>query len=93
MDFKGIGEGLINYANEVELIIALDQHTILGNRIAFKCSCSGRFRSICPSDWRSTDGSEIKRIIDCFADRPHIFNLGHGVVPQLQACSRPCRFH
>ena len=25
---------------------------------------------------------EINKIIDCFADRPHIFNLGHGVVPQ-----------
>ena len=25
---------------------------------------------------------EISRIIDCFADRPHIFNLGHGVLPQ-----------
>ena len=25
---------------------------------------------------------EVSRIIDCFADRPHIFNLGHGVGPQ-----------
>ena len=25
---------------------------------------------------------EISKIIDCFSDRPHIFNLGHGVLPQ-----------
>jgi len=24
----------------------------------------------------------ITRIIDAFQDRPHIFNLGHGIVPE-----------
>jgi uroporphyrinogen decarboxylase len=23
----------------------------------------------------------VKRILDAFADRPHIFNLGHGILP------------
>ena len=27
---------------------------------------------------------EINKIIDCFADRPHIFNLGHGVLPHTR---------
>lgn len=26
--------------------------------------------------------SQVHRIIDAFADRPHIFNLGHGIVPE-----------
>jgi uroporphyrinogen decarboxylase len=30
-----------------------------------------------------TGGAELERqvlrILDCFADRPHIFNLGHGI--------------
>jgi uroporphyrinogen decarboxylase len=25
--------------------------------------------------------SSVKRILDAFADRPHIFNLGHGILP------------
>ena len=26
--------------------------------------------------------NEVDKIIDCLANRPHIFNLGHGIVPQ-----------
>ena len=26
-------------------------------------------------------GAAVKRILDAFADRPHIFNLGHGILP------------
>jgi len=25
--------------------------------------------------------ADIDHILDCFADRPHIFNLGHGITP------------
>ena len=25
--------------------------------------------------------SAVKSILDAFADRPHIFNLGHGILP------------
>ncbi|GIR78218.1 MAG: uroporphyrinogen decarboxylase [Alphaproteobacteria bacterium] len=83
---KGIGEGLINYANEVEInCIALDQHTdpfwancALPSNIAIQ----GNLDPLCLVTGGQQMKDEISRIIDCFADRPHIFNLGHGVVPQ-----------
>ncbi len=83
---KGIGEGLINYANEVEInCIALDQHTdpfwanhVLPSNIAIQ----GNLDPLCLVTGGKQMKDEISRIIDCFADRPHIFNLGHGVVPQ-----------
>ena len=83
---KGIGEGLINYANEVETnCIALDQHTdpfwanfALPSNIAIQ----GNLDPLCLVTGGQQMKDEISRIIDCFADRPHIFNLGHGVVPQ-----------
>ena len=83
---KGIGEGLINYANEVETnCIALDQHTD-----PFWANCAlpsntviqGNLDPLCLVTGGQQMKDEISRIIDCFADRPHIFNLGHGVVPQ-----------
>ena len=82
---KGIGEGLINYANEVETnCIALDQHTdpfwanfALPSNIVIQ----GNLDPLCLVTGGQQMKDEISKIIDCFADRPHIFNLGHGVVP------------
>ena len=83
---KGIGEGLINYANEVAInCIAIDQNTdplwancALPSNIAIQ----GNLDPLCLVTGGQQMKDEISRIIDCFADRPHIFNLGHGVVPQ-----------
>ena len=83
---KGIGEGLINYANEVDInCIAIDQNTdplwancALPSNIAIQ----GNLDPLCLVTGGQQMKDEISRIIDCFADRPHIFNLGHGVVPQ-----------
>lgn len=83
---KGIGEGLINYANEVETnCIALDQHTDpFWANLALPSSMAiqGNLDPLCLVKGGQQMKDEISRIIDCFADRPHIFNLGHGVVPQ-----------
>ena len=83
---KGIGEGLINYANEVEINgIALDQHTdpFWANRaLPSNIAIQGNLDPLCLLSGGHKMKNEISRIIDCFADRPHIFNLGHGVVPQ-----------
>lgn len=83
---KGIGEGLINYANEVETnCIALDQHTdpVWANRaLPSNIAIQGNLDPLCLVTGGQQMKDEISRIIDCFADRPHIFNLGHGVVPQ-----------
>tara|TARA_B100000035_G_scaffold314098_1_gene329451 strand:- start:707 stop:1735 length:1029 start_codon:yes stop_codon:yes gene_type:complete len=83
---KGIGEGLINYANEVEInCIALDQHTdpFWANRaLPSNIAIQGNLDPLCLVTGGQQMTDEISRIIDCFADRPHIFNLGHGVLPQ-----------
>ena len=83
---KGIGEGLINYANEVETnCIAIDQHTdpLWANRaLPLNMTIQGNLDPLCLVKGGQQMKDEISRIIDCFGDRPHIFNLGHGVVPQ-----------
>ena len=83
---KGIGEGLINYANEVEAnCIALDQHTdpLWANRaLPTNITIQGNLDPLCLVAGGQIMKDEISKIIDCFSDRPHIFNLGHGVVPQ-----------
>ena len=83
---KGIGEGLINYTSEVEInCIALDQHTdpLWANRaLPSNIAIQGNLDPLCLVTGGQQMKDEITRIIDCFADRPHIFNLGHGVVPQ-----------
>ena len=83
---KGIGEGLINYANEVETnCIALDQHTDpvwANSALPSNIAIQGNLDPLCLVTGGQQMKDEISRIIDCFADRPHIFNLGHGVVPQ-----------
>ena len=83
---KGIGEGLVNYANEVEAhCIALDQHTdpFWANRaLPSNMAIQGNLDPLCLVKGGQQMKDEISKIIDCFADRPHIFNLGHGVVPQ-----------
>ena len=83
---KGIGEGLINYANEVEAsCIALDQHTdpFWANKaLPSNVAIQGNLDPLCLVTGGQQMKDEISKIIDCFADRPHIFNLGHGVLPQ-----------
>ena len=83
---KGIGEGLINYANEVETnCIALDQHTDpfwAHRELPSNIVIQGNLDPLCLVTGGQQMKDEISRIIDCCADRPHIFNLGHGVVPQ-----------
>jgi uroporphyrinogen decarboxylase len=32
-------------------------------------------------------GAAVRRIVDAFADRPHIFNLGHGILPETPAAN------
>ena len=83
---KGIGEGLINYANEVETnCIAIDQNTDplwANNALPVNMAIQGNLDPLCLVSGGQKMKDEINRIIDCFGDRPHIFNLGHGVVPQ-----------
>ena len=83
---KGIGEGLIAYADIVETnCIALDHHTdpLWANRVLpAHLAIQGNLDPLCLVAGGQQMKNEIKKIIDCFENRPHIFNLGHGVVPQ-----------
>ena len=83
---KGIGEGLIAYANKVETnCIALDQHTdpLWANEVLpSNVTIQGNLDPLCLVAGGQQMKDEINRIIDCFSDRPYIFNLGHGVMPQ-----------
>lgn len=83
---KGIGEGLIAYADKVDInCIALDQHTDplwANNVLPSNLAVQGNLDPLCLVVGGQKMKDEISRIIDCFADRPHVFNLGHGIVPQ-----------
>ena len=83
---KGIGEGLIAYADEVETnCIALDHHTdpIWANQVLpTNLAVQGNLDPLCLVAGGPQVRYQVSKIIDCFANRPHIFNLGHGIVPQ-----------
>lgn len=83
---KGLGEGLIAYSEHVDAsCIALDQHTDANwahRNIRPDMVLQGNLDPLCLVAGGQNLTDEVNRIIDCFADRPHIFNLGHGVVPQ-----------
>ena len=83
---KGIGEGLIAYANRVEVnCIALDHSTdpLWANSVLPpNLTIQGNLDPFCLVAGGQKMKDEINKIIDCFKNRPHIFNLGHGIVPQ-----------
>lgn len=83
---KGLGEGLQAYSEAVDAAcIALDQHTDpfwAHKHLRADLPLQGNLDPLCLVTGGPRLNEEVKRILDCFADRPHIFNLGHGVVPQ-----------
>ena len=83
---KGLGEGLVAYADQVDAsCIALDQHTdpVWAHKILrSNLPLQGNLDPLCLVAGGEQLKKEANHILDCFADRPHIFNLGHGVVPQ-----------
>ena len=82
---KGIGEGIIAYANEAEVdALAIDQMTdpkwvdsILPKRMPVQGNLDPLSLLVGGSEMTQS----IDYILDCFANRPHIFNLGHGITP------------
>jgi len=83
---KGLGEGLAAYADAVDAsCIALDQHTdpVWAHKtLRASLPLQGNLDPLCLVAGGEQLKTEVSRILDCFAGRPHIFNLGHGVVPQ-----------
>ena len=82
---KGIGEGLIRYAAESGVdAIGLD-HGVdpvwAGENLPAKMPVQGNLDPLSLLNAGAEMFRDIDHILDAFHDRPHIFNLGHGITP------------
>jgi len=82
---KGIGEGLIRYAAESGVdAIGLD-HGVdpvwAGQNLPLKMPVQGNLDPLSLLNAGADMFQDIDHILDAFHDRPHIFNLGHGITP------------
>ena len=82
---KGIGEGLIRYAAESGVdAIGLD-HGVdpvwAGQNLPAKMPVQGNFDPLSLLNAGVDMFQDIDHILEAFHDRPHIFNLGHGITP------------
>ena len=83
---KGIGEGLIRYAAESGVdAIGLDygvDPVWVGQNLPAKMPVQGNLDPISLLNAGKEMFRDIDHILDAFHDRPHIFNLGHGITPK-----------
>lgn len=83
---KGLGEGLIAYSDKVDVqVLALDHHTDVvwaAKTLRSDLILQGNLDPLCLVAGGDSLKIEIENILNAFLDRPHIFNLGHGIVPQ-----------
>ena len=82
---KGIGEGLIQYAAESGVdSVGLD-HGVdpvwAGKNLPAKMPVQGNLDPLSLLNAGPEMFRDIDHILDAFHDRPHIFNLGHGITP------------
>jgi len=82
---KGLGEGLIAYTNAVDIdAVALDHMTDIGwahSNIRPELTFQGNIDPLSLVAGGQQMRNSIDSVLDIMQDRPHIFNLGHGVVP------------
>ena len=88
---KGIGEGIISYAEEAKIdALAIDHMTDVAwvNKILPKnMPVQGNLDPLSLLVGGSEMRKSIDHILDSFKDRPHIFNLGHGITPPTPICN------
>jgi uroporphyrinogen decarboxylase len=82
---KGIGEGLIRYAAESGVdAIGLD-HGVdpvwAGQNLPARMPLQGNLDPVSLLNAGTEMFRDIDHILDAFHDRPHVFNLGHGITP------------
>ena len=82
---KGIGEGLINYVEQSGVdAIGLD-HGVdpvwIDRNLPRNFPVQGNLDPFSLLQAGSEMFRDIDHILDAFANRPHIFNLGHGITP------------
>ena len=82
---KGIGEGIIAYADEAEIdALAIDHMTDVewvDSVLSKNMPVQGNLDPLSLLVGGSQMIKSIDHILDSFRDRPHIFNLGHGITP------------
>ena len=83
---KGIGEGLLAYCDQVDIAgIGLD-HGVdpvwAAKNLPSHITVQGNLDPLSLIDGGEMMKTSISRILDAFADRAHIFNLGHGITPE-----------
>jgi uroporphyrinogen decarboxylase len=82
---KGAGGKLKAYARETGVnALGLDETVDplwAAKELPAKLPVQGNLDPLALLAGGATQESAVKRILDAFADRPHIFNLGHGILP------------
>ena len=82
---KGIGEGLIAYAHETGVTAVGLDHGVdpawANTYLPKTMPVQGNLDPLSLISGGEAMTADIDHILDCFADRPHIFNLGHGITP------------
>jgi len=82
---KGIGEGLIAYAHEAGVTAVGLDHGVdpawANTYLPKAMPVQGNLDPLSLISGGEAMTADIDHILECFADRPHIFNLGHGITP------------
>ena len=82
---KGIGEGLIKYIEHSGVDAVSLDHGIdpmwVNRNLPWNFPVQGNLDPLSLLQAGPKMFSNIDHILDAFADRPHIFNLGHGITP------------
>jgi len=83
---RGFGDGLIQYANETGInALAIDQGVDPAwahKNIPLEMPIQGNLDPLSLLSDGKQMMYDIDKIMDAFKDRPHVFNLGHGVTPE-----------
>lgn len=83
---KGLGEGIIAYADKVDMNgLALDHMTDISwahKNLRSKLPIQGNLDPMAVVAGGDEMHKSVDAILDAISDRPHIFNFGHGIVPQ-----------
>ena len=82
---KGIGEGIIDYAEKCGVdALAIDHMTDplwVNNVVPKRLPIQGNLDPLSLISGGKEMLQSIDNILEAFQDRPHIFNLGHGITP------------
>ena len=83
---KGVGEGLVEYCNETELTAVGIDHGVdmrwAARTLPAHLVLQGNLDPLSLIAGGDAMGRAVDEILDAMADRPHIFNLGHGITPE-----------